>query len=217
MTKHDFATMRQAMVVSQLRPNAVSEPRVVAAIEAVPREAFVAEERRALAYVDVAVPLGNGRSLAPPMATARLITEAGISDHDHVLLVGCATGYAAAVLAGLAQSVVALECDAVLAKAAKANLAGLANVELVTGDLAKGHAKGAPYDAIVIDGAVEQVPEALVKQLKEGGRLAAAILDKGVSSLAAGVKAGGAVRLRAFAEADAPPLPGFSLPRAFRF
>ena len=112
MSDLDFQAMRRAMVVSQLRTNAVNDPRVTAAIEAVAREDFVPAERRAVAYVDRAVPLSGARALNPTLVTARLIVEAGIGADDKVLIVGAASGYAAAVVAGLAASVVALESDA---------------------------------------------------------------------------------------------------------
>ena len=217
MSNLDFQAMRRAMVDSQLRTNAVNDPRVMAAIEAVAREAFVPADRRALAYVDRAVPLSGDRALNPPLVTARLIVEAGVAAGDKVLVIGAASGYAAAVLAGLAQSVVALESDAKLASAAKAQLKGLANVSVVTGDLAKGHAKAGPYDVILIDGAVEDLPDALVRQLADGGRLAAAVLDGGVSRLCVGYKTGGAFGLTPVMDADAVSLPGFEKPKAFRF
>lgn len=217
MSDLDFEAMRRAMVDSQLRTNAVNDPRVTAAIEAVAREAFVPAERRALAYVDRAVPLSGGRAMNPPLVTARLIVEAGIAATDRVLVIGAASGYAAAILAGLAQSVVALESDAALVAAAKTQLKGLANISVVAGDLAKGHAKAAPYDVILIDGAVEDLPDALVRQLADGGRLACAVIDGGVSRLCVGHKAGGAFGLSAIVDADAVILPGFEKPKGFRF
>ncbi len=217
MSEHEFDTMRRAMVSGQLRTTAVSDPRVVAAMEYVARENFVPFDRRALAYVDVAVPLGNGRALNPPMATGRLLNEAGVRASDHVLVVGAATGYSAEVLSRLAKSVVALESDADLAKLAKANLAGQSSVTLVSGDLAAGWAKGAPYDVILIDGAVDSLPPALIKQLADGGRLATAIVEDGVVRLAVGTKAGDGFGLNAFVEADAVRLPGFVIPKTFQF
>jgi protein-L-isoaspartate(D-aspartate) O-methyltransferase len=213
----DFPAMRRAMVDSQLRTNAVSDPRVTAAIESVAREEFVPADRRATAYVDRAIPLSATRSMNPPLVTARLIVEAGIAPTDTVLVVGAASGYAAAVVAGLAGSVVALESDASLAAAAKAQLKGLPNVTVVTGDLAKGHTKGAPYDVILVDGAIEQVPDALIRQLAEKGRLAAAVMDGGVSRLSIGYKAGTGFGLDPIMDADAVALPGFAKPKAFSF
>lgn len=217
MSDLDFQAMRRAMVVSQLRTNAVNDPRVTAAIEAVAREDFVPAERRSVAYVDRAVPLSSARALNPTLVTARLIVEAGIDADDKVLIVGAASGYAAAVVAGLAASVIALESDADLAAQAKAHLNGIANVSVVTGDLAKGHAKAAPYDVILVDGAIEEVPEALLKQLADKGRLAAAIMDGGVSRLCIGYKAGNGFGLDIVMDADAVALPGFSSPKGFAF
>ena len=217
MSNLDFPAMRRAMVDSQLRTNAVSDPRVTAAIESVAREEFVPADRRATAYVDRAIPLSATRSMNPPLVTARLIVEAGIVPTDTVLVVGAASGYAAAVVAGLASSVVALESDAALAGAAKAQLKGLPNVTVVTGDLAKGHSKGAPYDVILVDGAIEQVPDALIRQLAEKGRLAAAVIVGGVSRLSIGYKAGAGFGLDPIMDADAVALPGFAKPKVFSF
>ena len=217
MSNLDFSAMRRAMVDSQLRTNAVSDPRVTAAIESVAREDFVPADRRATAYVDRAIPLSATRSMNPPLVTARLIVEAEIAPTDRVLVVAAASGYAAAVVAGLASTVVALESDAALAAEAKAQLKGLPNVTVIAGDLAKGHAKGAPYDVILVDGAIEQVPDALIRQLAEKGRLAAAVMDGGVSRLSIGYKAGAGFGLDPILDADAVALPGFAKPKVFSF
>lgn len=213
----DFAQMRKAMVASQLRPDSVSDLRVVKAFAEVPRDAFVPDEAKALAYADAAVPLGGGRAMNPPIATARLINEAGVSPSDHVLLIGAGRGYAAAVLAELAGSVVALEEDEALAKAAKAALSGLANVSLVLGPLGAGWSKKGPYDLILIDGAVEECPAAFTKQLAPNGRIAAAILSNGISRLSIGRASGDVVRFLAFADSAAAVLPGFVRPPEFTF
>jgi protein-L-isoaspartate(D-aspartate) O-methyltransferase len=217
VTDQAFETMRQAMVASQLRTNSVSDPRVVAAMAQVPRERFVAENRRALAYVDIAVPLEGGRALCPPMVLGRLLTEARPVPGDRALIVGAATGYAAAVLGALVSSVVALEEDAALAARARELLAGAGGVTVVEGALSGGWPAGAPYDLILIDGAVEQVPQALVEQLAPQGRLAAAIIERGVSRLAVGRRAGSDFAMVAFADAAAPTLPGFAPAAGFRF
>ncbi len=211
MTDQSFETMRRAMVASQLRTTAVNDPRVVAAMAEVPRERFVPADRAAIAYADIAVPLGGGRALSPPMALGKLLTELQLRPADRALVIGAATGYSAAILAKLVASVVALEEDAAL------NPAAPIGVRVVRGPLAEGWAEGAPYDAILIDGAVETVPEAIVAQLAEGGRLAAAVLEAGVSRLSVGRRAGAGFGLTAFADADAAPLPGFAPPPAFRF
>lgn len=216
MTEQSFESMRRAMVSSQLRTSAVNDPRVVAAMGRVPRERFVPAERAALAYVDTVVPLGGGRALNPPMATGRLLTEAAPEADDRALVVGAATGYAAAVLGRLVKSVVALEEDpALLALARTAPLP--ANVKLVEGPLPNGWAATAPYDLILVDGAIEMIPDALIAQLAEGGRLAAAIVERGVIRLVMGRKAGSGFGTIAFADAEAAPLPGFAPPPAFSF
>lgn len=215
MSEHNFESMRMAMVSNQLRTTAVNDPRVVAALRAVPREAFVPADRATTAYVDTMVPLGNGRFLNTPIATARLITEAEPQPGDRVLVVGAATGYAAAVLARLVAHVAALEEDATLLKAGDGALP--ANVEIVHGSLAAGWAAGAPYDLILVDGAIETVPQALIDQLAEGGRLAAAVIERGVNRLTIGRKAGNGYGEITFADADACPLPGFAQPAAFTF
>jgi protein-L-isoaspartate(D-aspartate) O-methyltransferase len=206
MTADRFETMRRAMVSNQLRTTSVDDPRVVDAMARVPREDFVPADRRDVAYTDVSIPLGGGRALNSPMATARLINEAGIGANDHVLIVGAATGYAVAIASLLAKSVVGLDCDA--------ELAGAGNV---IGPLEAGCADQGPYDVIVIDGAVEEVPAALIDQLAPGGRLATAIIENGVTRLAVGRRGGAGFALNAFADADAVVLPGFQKPRAFVF
>lgn len=217
MSNPDFQAMRRAMVDSQLRTNAVNDPRVMAAIEAVAREEFVPAERKSTAYTDRAVPLSAGRAMNPPLATARLIVEAGIGPSDTVLIVGAASGYAAAIVAGLAASVVALESDADLLATAKTQLKGLSNVSVVSGDLTKGSTKGAPFDVILVDGAVEEIPEAFAKQLAEGGRLAAAIAENGVTRLVIGYKSGDVIGYDRIMDAEAVVLPGFAKPAGFAF
>ena len=210
-----FETMRRAMVSSQLRTTAVNDPRVVAAMAAVPRERYVPADRAAIAYADFAVPLGDGRLLNPPMVTGRMLTELHPLPTDHALVIGAATGYAAAVLARLVASVVALDTDDRIVASVSAD--PIANVERAAGPLAAGWSAGAPYDLILIDGAIESVPAAIVAQLAEGGRLAAAIVEGGVSRLSIGRRAGDAFGMTAFADADAVSLPGFAAPPAFKF
>jgi len=221
MTEHSFRDMRRAMVASQLRTTGVSDPRVVAAMGAVPRERFVPEQRLPLAYADAVVPLKPGRDLNTPMSLGRLLTEAHPAPGDRALVVGAATGYAAAVLSRLVGHVVALEEDEELAVRAKAVLASLPEeggaIELVRGPLARGWKKGAPFDLILIDGAVEQVPRALIDQLVDGGRLATGLIEDGVSRLCLGRKGGDGFGLIAFADAASAMIPGFAKPRAFNF
>jgi protein-L-isoaspartate(D-aspartate) O-methyltransferase len=145
-----------------------------------------------------------------------LLNEARPLPGERALVIGAATGYAAAVLARLIGPLVALEEDPGLAAVAKAALAGTP-VRLVEGPLARGFAKGGPYDLILIDGAVEFVPQALIGQLAEGGRLAAALIEQGVTRLCLGRKAGDGFGLVAFADAAAAILPGFEKPSSFTF
>jgi protein-L-isoaspartate(D-aspartate) O-methyltransferase len=216
MTDQNFEQMRRAMVASSLRTTGVSDPRVLAAIGAVPRERFVPRECLAIAYADTMVPLGSGRELNSPLALGRMLSEARPEPHEKALVIGAATGYAAAVVERLAGWVVAVEENPALAAKARGNLAAT-SVELVEGPLVEGHAAGAPYDFILIDGAVEFVPEALVAQLVDGGRLAAAILDNGVTRVALGRRAGEGFGLAAITDSAATILPGFARPRTFTF
>lgn len=210
-----FESMRRAMVSNQLRTAAVNDARVVATMGVVPRELFVGADQTAFAYADRPVPLANGRSLNLPMATGRLLTESSPRPQDRVLVVGAASGYTAALLAPLVASVVALEEDSALP--ALARISPGANVTRVSGPLADGWAAGAPYDLIVIDGVVDSLPDALVDQLAEDGRLAAGIADRGVSRLVIGRKAGGGFGTAAFADVEGVALPGFAKPVVFSF
>jgi protein-L-isoaspartate(D-aspartate) O-methyltransferase len=208
--------MRRAMVASQLRTTGVNDPRVIAAMGEVARERFLPAERAALAYADATVPLADGRALNPPMTLGRLLTEAQLRGDERALVIGAGTGYAAAVLARLVGSVAALEEDAALLAAARGALADT-SVTLVEGPLAEGWAAGAPYDFILIDGAVDYVPPAIVGQAADGGRIGLALLDRGVTRLAIGRVAGGAFGLSTVADAAVAILPGFEKPRTFVF
>lgn len=207
---------RRAMIDSQLRVSGVNDPAVLAAMDAVPREDFVPAERRAVAYADRAIPLGNGRVLAPALTHGQMLVEARPAADDKVLVIGGGTGYLAAVVAPLVGSVTVVESDAALAGAAPAR-AGT----WVAGPLAKGAAKGAPYSLILIDGAVEQLPADLAKQLADDGRVVTGLLENGVTRLAAGRKVsgttGGSIALFALSEADFAPLGEFAAPRKWSF
>ncbi len=216
MTEHNYEHMRRAMIANLLRTTGTNDPRVLAAFGEVARERFMPRERLPLAYADALVPLKPGRDMNNPMALGRLLTEAATREGERALVVGAATGYAAAILSRLVGSVVAVEEDADLAAFAREALAGY-SVTLVEGPLAQGHAAGGPYDLILIDGAVEFVPDALVAQLVDGGRVAVAVLEEGVSRLSIGRKAGEGFGTAAFSDAAAAILPGFTKPRAFSF
>lgn len=211
----DLEAARHAMVASQLRTSGVSDARVVAAMAQVAREAFLPESQRALAYRDRSLPLGGGRAQNPPLATGLLLTEAGIRPGDAVLVIGAAGGYTAAVAAKLAARVVAVEADGALASAARAALGDAATV--VEAPLAEGAAADAPYDVLVVDGAVEVLPDALVQQVRPGGRIVAGLVESGVTRLASGVRTEAGFGLSAFADSECAVLPGFEKPRGFRF
>jgi len=204
----DFSLARRAMVDSQLRPEGVTDRGVLAAMGLVPREHFVPNSARALVYFDRSLKLAEGRSMMPPAALGRLLSELAPMPGERALVVGAGTGYSAALLKEIGLETVALESNETLAAAGS---------EMVVGELAKGWPKGAPYDLILVDGAVEEVPVALVKQLRDGGRLAGAIIDRGVTRLVVGRVSGGVLGLRSLADADVDSLPGFERPRAFTF
>jgi protein-L-isoaspartate(D-aspartate) O-methyltransferase len=212
-----FEAMRQAMVASQLRTNAVNDPRVVEAMARTARENFLPAEQKGLAYRDTLLPLPGGRRHNSPLATGRLLTEAHVRPEDHVLLIGAAGGYAAALLAQLAGSVVALEQEEALVALARTALAGEAKVELVQGPLEAGWAAGAPYDLLIVDGAVEQLPDALIAQVKPGGRVVTGVIDRGVTRLAAGRRTEGGFGLLDFLDVECTELPGFRRLRTFTF
>jgi len=208
----DFSLARRAMVDNQLRPQGVTDRGVLAAMARVERERFVPEAVRPLAYFDRPLKVAEGRALMPPAALGRLLTEAAPSAGQRALVVGSATGYSAAVLKEIGLDVLALEADESLAAAA-----GAAGIDTVVGDLAKGWAKAAPYDLILFEGAVEEFPPAIGKQLADNGLLAGAIVDRGVTRLVIGRCVNGALGLRSIADSDVEPLPGFERPRAFTF
>lgn len=208
----EYAAAREAMIDSQLRPQGVNDRAVLAAMAAVPRERFVPDKARAAAYQDRAVPLGDGRLLSPPAAIGLLLTQLAPRAGERALLLGAGTGYCAAVLDAIGLDVVAVECSPELAHAAKAN-----GISVVVGPLESGHAGGAPYDLLIIDGAVDHVPQDLVDQLREGGRCGAGLRDGGVTRLAVGTKSGNAIGFFTIADAGLGLLPGFASPRTFRF
>jgi protein-L-isoaspartate(D-aspartate) O-methyltransferase len=213
----DFAAARRHMVDGQVRTADVTDLRLISAMLDVPRERFMPPAGVALAYLDMDVPVGASRRLLKPMVLAKLIQAADLAPTDRVLDAGCATGYAAAVLARVAGQVVALEQDAGLAKTAHEALSSQPNVSVVNGPLAEGWPQGAPYDAVVLEGATEIVPHALCQQLKDGGRLVC-VLGSGPGSKAMLYRrSGGEVGGRAVFDASAPLLPGFAKTPVFAF
>lgn len=209
----DFAQARRAMVDSQLRPQAVTDPLVVAAMASVPREAFVPASSTAIAYIDRMVPLGNGRSLSPAASLGRLLNELQCRIGERALVVGAGSGYSSAVLAEMGLVVVAVEDDPALLD----QLRGVPDVTVHAGPLAEGAPVLAPFDLILVDGEVEQLPDALIEQLKTGGRLAVCLIENGVPRLAIGTRSVHGFGIKSVADSSMAPLPGFARPAVFTF
>jgi protein-L-isoaspartate(D-aspartate) O-methyltransferase len=208
----DFAAAREAMVESQLRPQGVTNGAILQAMGSIPRERFLPRHTQPLAYVDRAVAMGDGRFLAAPSVLGQLLMEMMPEHGQRALVVGSGTGYSAAILEAVGLEVVALESSAELAATARQ-----LGVNVVEGPLEAGYRKGAPYDQVLIDGAVEYMPDPIIGQLADGGRLGTAIVDRGVTRLVVGRKAGGAFGYLSVSDAGVPALPGFTRPRAFTF
>ncbi len=213
-----FAAQRRSMVDSQLRTNRVSHDALIAAMLEVPRERFVPDRLTRVAYVDQDLPLGGGRFLMEPMVFARLVQALAVSPGDVVLDIGCGSGYSSAVLAGLCSTVVALEADPDLAETARRNLADIDvdNVVVVDGPLQAGYPDQAPYNAILLGGAVLETGESLTGQLAENGRLAA-VLAKGAGPghAVCATRIGDTVSVRTLFDANTPGLPGFAAMERF--
>lgn len=208
----DFTAARVAMVESQLRPQGVTDPGVVDAMSVVPREDFLPDHSKPLAYVDRAVTIGAGRSLPAPAVLGQLLTQMAPERGQRALVVGAGTGYSTAVLAAMGLDVVAVESSSDLVASARE-----LGINVVEAPLELGLAANAPYDRILIDGAVAFIPDSIVAQLADGGRLGAAIIDRGITRLVIGRKAGGAFGFLSIGDAGVPALPGFSRPKAFTF
>ena len=216
LSEFTTADMRAAMIDSQLRTNDVIDPAVIGAMGTVTREAHVPPTLASVAYMDRAIPLGEGRVLNPPLVTGRMLVAAAVRPGQRVLLIGASTGYVAVLLAALGAEVHAVEDRAGLPEMARAAAKG-ADIHWIEGPLSAGAPGKAPFDRIIIDGAVETLPDALVDQLAEGGRIIAVRRDGAVTRLVEGVKTNGAVALRGFADMDVAPLPGFAAPKGFQF
>jgi protein-L-isoaspartate(D-aspartate) O-methyltransferase len=221
----DFATARRMMVDGQVRPNDVTDPRILGAMLEVPRERFLPSVKMDLAYLDLDLPVLEGadgrarRRMVKPMLLAKMMQAAGIRDEDSVLDVGCATGYSSAVIARLARTVVALEEDSTLALAAKDTLyaLGITNVSAEIGALAGGYAARAPYDVIFLQGATEVEPRSLFPQLRDGGRLVCVQSGSAAGKAVVYRRAGADVSGWPVFDATATILPGFTAAPAFVF
>ncbi len=213
----DFAANRTMMVDTQVRPSDVTKFPIIDALLTVRREAFVPQSRREVAYADANITLGAGRVIFEPRTLAKMLDAMGIEQGDMVLCVGAGLGYSAAVLSRMAEAVIAVEQDADMARDAETILAeqGADNVVVIEGDLAAGAAKHGPYDAIIIEGGVENVPTSLTDQLKDGGRIGAVFMRGGLGECRIGYKAGSQVNWRLAFNASAPVLSGFEAEASF--
>ena len=223
----DYAAARNFMVDGQVRPNKVIDPRIIRAMRNLPRERFLPPHLVSLAYVDEDVPLGRGRALMEPMVIARLVQLARVRDGDRVLVVGSGAGYGAALLAACGGQVTALEEDeALLAIARQALAATATSVALVRGPLAAGLTAGGPWDAILIEGAVREIPPAIARQLNpDGGRLVTVLARGNVASggqgvlaeISPGSTAAAGLRSQPAFDCTTPLLPPLLAAPAFRF
>lgn len=218
----DFTIARRNMVEGQIRTNRVTDPLVLNGMKTLPRELFVPKGKQSICYMDEEIPLGGDRWLMEPMILARLLQEAAVDEDDVVLVIGANTGYAAAVLASMASTVVALESNQELADTASRLMANLNidNVAVVTGALDEGFPQQSPYDVIFFDGAVADVPRAILDQLKEGGRLVTVIQDDieaEVGKATVITRNEGVIGRRTAFDAKVPLLPGFEPASRFVF
>lgn len=216
----EFGAARAHMIESQLQPNKVIDARVLGAFAGIRRELFVPEHLRVVAYIDEDLPLGGGRYLMEPMVVARLLQAAMIERTDTVLIIGAGTGYEAALAAMLARSVVALEEHPELARRARAALVdhSIASVSVVEGPLPQGYRPRAPYDVVLLCGAIVELPSEIDSQLAEGGRLLAIVKSaSGIGRATLRTRTGGVVAQRVLFDAATPLLPSFLPKPAFVF
>lgn len=215
----DFAARRTLMVDTQVRPSDVTKYPIIEAMLTIPRERFVPAARREAAYVGENIDLGPGRVLLEPRTLAKMLDALDVVGDELVLDVGAGLGYSSAVISRLAEAVVALEADSDMAEEAEAALAeiGADNVAVVRGPLAEGSARHGPFDVITVQGGVAEVPEALIAQLKDGGRIACLFMEGALGTCRIGHKIDGQVSWRFAFNAAAPVLPGFARSPSFVF
>lgn len=213
----EFAARRVMMVDTQVRPSDVTKFPIIDAMLSVPRETFVPDDKREAAYVGENLTLAPGRVVLEARTLAKLLDALDIQPGDLVLDLGCGLGYSAAVIARLAETVVAVEQDETLAADAQRILSeeGVDNAVVVTGKLVDGAPKCAPYDVITVEGGVEIIPDAVLSQLKDGGRIGAVFMDGAVGTAKVGYKTEGRITWRPVFNAAAPVLPGFQTMRGF--
>jgi protein-L-isoaspartate(D-aspartate) O-methyltransferase len=213
----DFAARRVMMVDSQVRPSDVTKFPIIEAMLAIPREAYVPVAKREAAYMGENLPFAPGRVMLEPRTLAKMLDALDIQPSDVVLDIGCGLGYSTAVIARFADAVVAVEDGEAMAVAAQDVLVaqGVDNAAVIAGPLAAGAAKHGPYDVITVQGGVEMVPDAILLQLKEGGRIACIFMEAALGVVRIGYKSDGIVSWRFGFNAGAPVLPGFAAARVF--
>lgn len=213
----DFTKARTMMVDTQVRPSDVTKFPIIEAMLTVKRERFVPDNKRSVAYMGEHIELGGGRTMLDPRTLAKMLDAATIDQKDIVLDLGCGLGYSSALLARMCEAVIAVEDDADRVAQAERRLgeAGADNVAVIEGVLADGAAKHGPYDIILIQGAVQDVPESLLDQLKEDGRIVAIFAQGALGEVRVGVKVNGAVSWKMNFNANAPILAGFEKEEAF--
>jgi len=213
----DYSTRRTMMVDTQVRPSDVTKFPIIEAMLQVPREAYVPDSKREEAYVSGNVSLGASRVMLEPRTFAKLLDNLDISPDETVLDIGCGLGYSTAILARLAEAVVAVEEDSDMATEAQRTLSSndVDNAAVIEGTLSEGAAKHGPYDVIVIEGGVEQVPSVILEQLKEGGRIGCIFMEGALGVARIGYKIDGQITWRFVFNASAPVLPGFEADRGF--
>ncbi|MEO0342205.1 MAG: protein-L-isoaspartate O-methyltransferase [Pseudomonadota bacterium] len=215
----DFKSARTAMVDSQVRPNDVTKYSIISALLKIERENFVPSTLRSVAYAEAPIKLTDDRTLLDARVFAKLLDALNILPTDFVLDVGCGLGYSTAIIADLAEAVVGLEGDTKMANEATENLtaAQIDNAIVIEGALNLGGKKHAPYDVIVVEGAYQEWPKALIDQLKDGGRVGAIKAGNGIGRAQVGIKHDGRLSWREAFDADAPILPGFARELGFTF
>lgn len=213
----EFAARRVMMVDTQVRPSDVTKFPIIDAMLTVPRETFVPDDKREVAYVGENLPLAPGRVVLEARTLAKLLDALDVQPGDLVLDLGCGLGYSTAVIARLAETVVAVEEDEALAADAQRILSeeGVDNAVVITGKLTDGAAKCAPYDVITVEGGVEVMPDSVLSQLKDGGRIGAVFMDGAVGTARIGYRIDGSMTWRSVFNAAAPVLPGFRKAQGF--
>ena len=213
----DFASRRVTMVDTQVRPSDVTKFPIIAAMLEIRREVFMPDAQREAAYVGENIALGGGRVVLEARTLAKMLDALDIQPTELVLDIGCGYGYSAAVIAHLAEAVIAVEADETMAAEAQRRLSveGVDNAVVVAGSLDRGAVKHGPYDAVLVQGGVEAVPDAVLDQIRDGGRMAAIFMSGALGKAMVGYKSGGRVTWRFAFNAAAPVLPGFAAVRGF--